>query len=96
MPQGEDGYLVLEVHYNNAAGHLDARDRSGVEVCATSALRPEEAAVHWLGSELILLLGDGMHEVKGRCNPDDFDQPIHLLSTWPHMLPGGWPLPCSL
>ncbi len=84
VPHGEDGYFVLEIHYNNAAGHRDARDRSGVEVCATSEQRQEEAAVHWLGSELILLLGDGNHTVQGTCNPRS-DEPIHLLTSWPHM-----------
>jgi hypothetical protein len=52
MPSGES-YMELQVHYNNVkAGQ---KSRVAFDICATSKLRPQEAAVHWLGYDNALL-----------------------------------------
>jgi hypothetical protein len=48
LPSG-DAYLELQVHYNNAKS--GQKSRFAFDVCATSKLRTNTAAVHWLGFE---------------------------------------------
>lgn len=81
MPAGPDQVFVLEVHYNNSAKHADALDRSGARVCATRTLRENEAATHWLGTDLILL-PNGPGSARGVCRPKET---AHILSVSPHM-----------
>lgn len=84
MALPEDRVLVLEVHYNNSAGHTDAADRSGMEVCTSSTPQAQEAAVHWLGTEFILLTGGGETSASGTCKPE-LTEPAQILYSWPHM-----------
>jgi hypothetical protein len=49
LPSGNDAYLELQVHYNNAQS--GQKSRFAFDVCATSKLRAQTAAVHWLGFE---------------------------------------------
>ena len=97
MPEGvglempaPGGLFVLEVHYHNDQ-RLDSQDRSGVRLCATNTLRPETAAVHWLGEEAgpagILPFGvpSGASEVTGNCRPRNMTRPVNILSSLPHM-----------
>jgi hypothetical protein len=83
LPDG-GGLLTLEIHYHNQAGYTDALDRSGVRICATDDLRTHTAAVHWLGTEGIIGFSRGQDDFTGRCTPQS-DQPIHILSSSPHM-----------
>lgn len=89
MPEGvgmellADTTYFVEVHYANPR-NLDTTDRSGVRVCGTNTLREHTAGTHWLGTETILLLGSGNHEVTGTCTPA-LSEPAHILRSWPHM-----------
>ena len=83
------GMFILEIHYHNDAG-VDARDKSGVRLCATENLRPNTAAMHWLGEErgpahiLPFSVPPGDSEITGHCNPN-IQTPVHVLTTSPHM-----------
>lgn len=80
-----DRWLILQVHYWNVAGYKDVRDRSGVSMCTTTALRPKTAGVSTLGSANIDLAPRSMGTVvTGLCTPDA-KEPIHVLSAAPHM-----------
>jgi len=85
MPEGVGlqipaGGLELEVHYNAPGpGHTDA---SGVELCITRELLPNEAATHPLGQEGFRTNGAGT--VCGTCNPRG-NGPITIISSSPHM-----------
>ena len=80
-----DRWLILQVHYWNAAGYTDVRDRSGVAMCTTTDLRPKTAVVSTLGSANIDLAPRSTGTVvTGRCTPA-ITEPIHLLSAAPHM-----------
>jgi Copper type II ascorbate-dependent monooxygenase, C-terminal domain/Copper type II ascorbate-dependent monooxygenase, N-terminal domain len=74
----EGGGFSLELHYNNkeGAGQLDA---SGARICVTEKLRPNEAAVHWLGTQSL-----NKTVAKGTCSPTA-TQPVTILSMSPHM-----------
>ena len=75
--------FILEIHYNNVARYSDAADRSGVRVCATSTPQENAAAVHWLGTENIILL-PGESSSGSTCNPTA-TEPVTILSVTPHM-----------
>lgn len=83
MPYGEDVYFILEIHYNNVARHTDAKDRSGVNICTSETELEHTAAVHWLGTENILLL-PGEASAGSECKPT-MQEPITVLSVTPHM-----------
>jgi hypothetical protein len=74
----QPGGFSLEMHYNNklGAGQLDA---SGVELCVTEKLRPNEAAVHWLGTQALNKLS-----ATGTCTPIN-QGPVTIISSSPHM-----------
>lgn len=73
--------FTLETHYNNT-GTAPEPDASGVHLCVTTELRKEEAGVHWLGTELILLPAGG--QATGICTPKA-TTPVTILSSIPHM-----------
>lgn len=73
--------FTLETHYNNT-GTGPAPDASGVRVCVTKKLRKNEAGIHWLGTELILLPAGG--QATGVCKPSATG-PVTILSSTPHM-----------
>jgi hypothetical protein len=74
----EGGGFTLELHYNNknGAGQLDA---SGARVCVTEKMRPNEAAVHWLGTQKL-----NKTTASGTCAPVA-KGPVTILSMSPHM-----------
>lgn len=83
---GPDEWLILQVHYNNVAGHADSVDKSGVAFCTTETPRPNLAGVLWLGSVLIQIPpGAQDHPVSGSCTTNDWSSPFHVMSTSPHM-----------
>jgi hypothetical protein len=73
--------FTLEVHYNNTTGSASP-DGSGVHVCVSKKLRPLEAGMHWLGTELILLPAGG--DATGICKPSATG-PVTILASTPHM-----------
>jgi hypothetical protein len=80
--------LALESHYyNNGAANAD--DKSGVQVCVTSALRPQTASISWLGTESIKVPANAAGQASGTCHPKranlNMTDPIHILYSWPHM-----------
>ncbi|MCK6573770.1 hypothetical protein L6V77_22035 [Myxococcota bacterium] len=91
LPVGPAARFVLEVHYNNMAGYLDAKDRSGYRVCATSNKREQTAASHLLGTEIIAIAGPGEFRAVGMCHPYVNIQgllyrgPMTIISSTPHL-----------
>jgi hypothetical protein len=84
MPKGTTAFFGLEIHYNNNANYTDALDASGVEFCTTKKFRTHTAAVHWLGSNSILIAPHATQDVVGQCDPTS-TQAIHILGVSPHM-----------
>jgi len=73
--------FTLEIHYNNTVGSPQP-DASGVTVCVTKKLRPNEAGIHWLGTESIVLPAGG--KASGVCKPTT-QTPVTIISSTPHM-----------
>lgn len=76
--QVASGGFTLEMHYNNKVGdgQLDA---SGAEVCVTDKLRPNEAAIHWLGTQNL-----NKQVASGICAPSNLTD-VTILASTPHM-----------
>jgi hypothetical protein len=82
-------WLTLEIHYNNRAGYLDARDRSGIAMCTTDTPRPKVAGVITLGTVGIAIpVGATDHKVESTI-PGNLTallpEPLHVLWASPHM-----------
>jgi hypothetical protein len=73
--------FTLETHYNNTLGSASP-DASGLRVCVTKKVRPVEAGLHWLGTELILLPAGG--QAAGICKPSATG-PVTIMTSTPHM-----------
>jgi hypothetical protein len=86
-------WLTLEIHYNNAAGFTDARDRSGVAMCTTTSPRPKEAGVITLGAVGIAIPPGAEDFAVTSEVPASLTQllpePLHVLWTSPHMHTNG-------
>jgi hypothetical protein len=82
VPTGENVRYALRVHYLSDAAQTV--DRSGFRICATTALRPHEAALHVIGSEDILIPGGAAYETGVDCFVQGQD-PVHVVSVLPHM-----------
>jgi Copper type II ascorbate-dependent monooxygenase, C-terminal domain/Copper type II ascorbate-dependent monooxygenase, N-terminal domain len=84
-----DERLLLEVHYNNPTMLTGIKDRTGVAMCTTKTPRPVEAGVITFGTTSIRIPGRARDlEIKGTCDSLQtrlFSQPVHLLSSFPHM-----------
>ncbi|MDB4987015.1 MAG: hypothetical protein JWN04_2193 [Myxococcaceae bacterium] len=79
---GPNTQFNIEVHYNNTTSAETQEDASGVRICATSKLRQNEAAAHWLGTELIANLPGQVGTAHSTCDPKET---AHILSVSPHM-----------
>jgi hypothetical protein len=86
---GEETWFILNVHYNNSGGHLDAEDASGVALCTTDTPREHTAGVLWLGTYSIdIPAGATEHAVAGECPSwltSYLTEPVYALSSFPHM-----------
>jgi hypothetical protein len=49
LPSGDGAYLEMQIHYNHAKPGMSSR--VSLDICATTKLRTNTAAVHWLGYE---------------------------------------------
>jgi hypothetical protein len=81
--------FILQIHYFNAAGHTDVRDRSGLAFCTVETPRPELAGIVRMGSREIDLppRSEGV-EVTGVCPSATtrfLREPLHVLASGPHM-----------
>jgi hypothetical protein len=84
LPRGGRVIITLEVHYFNTRPGETALDRSGVEVCLTDTPRPNEASMHWLGTENINIPPNGTAVAGDTCTPNTGQQAT-ILRVWPHM-----------
>jgi hypothetical protein len=85
MPTGNSAMFRLEVHYfNTAPGSTAQEDASGVEFCVTSHKRPNEAAIHWMGTTNVNV-PTGKSTVTSTCVPQITNGPVHLFSLSSHM-----------
>lgn len=84
-----DEYLILEMHYNNAAGHTDVTDASGVQVCVTDTPRAQEAGILAFGTTAITLpprsTGVSTTGTCGSFLTRLLPSPLTVLSSGPHM-----------
>jgi cytochrome c551/c552 len=85
LPRGPNVVYQLELHYNNTVAPTET-DHSGVKLCATKNKQKELAAIHYLGSENILI-PPGMGTAQSTCKPT---APVTLLSVNPHMHKTGY------
>lgn len=82
LPRGENMHYLVQVHYSAQEGRHE--DRSGFRICATTHLRPEEAQIHWLGNEKIVIPAGASTSVESTCRVRGED-PVHVISIMPHM-----------
>jgi hypothetical protein len=76
---------TVEFHYNSTDS--SATDASGVEICVVKTKPANVAGMSWLGYDnwkVAGATGNPLSTWRGTCKPTS-QQPIHILSVWPHM-----------
>ena len=90
MPTGGSATFRLEIHYFNTSPTAVAeQDASGVEFCATSHKRAQEAAIHWLGTTNVRVPAGKKTDINSTCKPMITNGPVHLMSLSAHMHTSG-------
>lgn len=86
---GPDSWFILNMHYNNAAHHADAVDKSGVALCTVDTPREQTAGILWLGSLNIAIPPHAEDfSVSGDCPSwasNILTAPLYVLTSFPHM-----------
>jgi hypothetical protein len=86
---GPNDWMILQVHYHNAAGLTDANDASGVALCTTPTPRPRKAGIVTLGTVGINIpAGATGYETTHLCGQNAtarLPAPLRVLSSFPHM-----------
>lgn len=82
--------VVLQIHYNNVASYKDALDSSGVAMCTVKEPREHKASTLWLGTlEIDVPPGESL-TTFGDCETGSrIDEPVTILTNWPHMHESG-------
>jgi hypothetical protein len=87
---GKTSHYVLQIHYSNLNHLAGETDGTGMELCSTDQLRPNDADVMAIGSVDFKIPA----HTKTTLNCDmDLSSlplvsgifPVHVLQTWPHM-----------
>jgi hypothetical protein len=85
MPlQGTTHYL-LQVHYNNLQGLSGEKDASGIDLCSTTSLRPNDADVLALGTFGIDIPAHGSLDKTCDLTVPAGSQDLHIVGAMPHM-----------
>jgi hypothetical protein len=91
FPVGPDepGHFVIQIHYNNIQGLVGELDQSGVDLCTTTELRPNDADIMAFGGTQFDDIGPNSME-STTCSLDIPSQigsflPITIFQSWPHM-----------
>jgi hypothetical protein len=83
-------HYVLQIHYDNADGHAEIVDRSGMDVYTTTELRAQDAAIFALGdvASLVIPPGEPRWPTVFRCGSEATSvllrEPIHVFGSWLH------------
>ncbi len=85
----DGGSYILQMHYNNSAGHEDVVDRSGIAMCTTDEPRQYRAGSLTLGTFLIgVPPGAEDFPVYGRCGVERtvlWPETVNVALAYPHM-----------
>jgi len=85
----EPGHFVLQIHYNNVQGLVGEMDQSGIGLCTTTELRPNDADIVAFGGTSFGSI-EPSQEKTSECSVDvpaqlDAAMPINIFQSWPHM-----------
>jgi hypothetical protein len=85
----DPGHYVLQIHYNNVAGLVGETDGSGVQLCTTTTLRPNDADIMAFGGMNFADIGPNEQKTLSCTTtiPALLDSyfPVNLFRSWPHM-----------
>lgn len=84
----EPGHFVIQVHYNNLNGLSGEQDQSGIDLCTTTELRPNDADIMAFGGTGFTLPPNQTSTVDCTTSvPSGAGAffPVTLFQSWPHM-----------
>jgi hypothetical protein len=78
-------HYVVQIHYNNVAGLSGETDTSGMDLCATTQLRANDADVVAFGSERFSIPPHGTLDITCSYSVGQIPQPVTVFAAMPHM-----------
>jgi mono/diheme cytochrome c family protein len=78
-------HYAIQLHYNNALGLAGAKDRSGMELCSTTKLRPNDAGIAAFGMLRSISIPPRKARHSVSCEYKWKQDGIQLFSASPHM-----------
>jgi hypothetical protein len=78
-------HYVVQVHYANVAHLADQTDASGVDVCTTSDLRPNDADVVAFGTDHFTVPPRSLYDLTCDASLPAGADDIHVFAVMPHM-----------
>jgi hypothetical protein len=78
-------HYVVQLHYSNGTYAPGLTDASGIELCTTDALRPNDADVVAFGTRQITIPARGALDVTCRVSIPTGTESMHVFSAFPHM-----------
>jgi len=84
-PMDATAHYVVQVHYNNARGLVGQTDRSGVSLCTTNKIRPNDADVLAFGSVNFSVPPMSTKDITCNLQVPTGLPDIHLVAAFPHM-----------
>ncbi|MCA9624984.1 MAG: hypothetical protein KC731_38430 [Myxococcales bacterium] len=89
LEAGAAKHFAMQLHYQNAAGAAGITDRSGVDLCTTTDLRPHDAAMAIYGGVSFPPIppqGEASLDCRSPVPAIVADDlPVTIFQSWPHM-----------
>jgi hypothetical protein len=87
IEKGETAHVVMQVHYSNLTHKAGQSDKSGIQLCSTTELRPNDADVMALGSISFNIPAHAKKTIDCETitSPLAAALPITVFQAWPHM-----------
>lgn len=84
FPLNPNTHYVVQIHYSNAT-HVEGQDASGVDLCTTDQLRPNDADVMAFGSDHFVIPARSNYDLTCRVALGPTAPDLHLFAVMPHM-----------
>lgn len=85
IPEEGTTHYLVQIHYNNAQALEHETDATGIDLCTTTTLRPNDADMMAFGTTTIDLPPHAARALDCRYTAPEWLDGIHLFAAMPHM-----------
>ncbi len=82
---GAKTHFVVQMHYSNLGAEVGHRDQTGIGLCSTTQLRPNDADIVAFGKMPFTIPADTKSTLSCDLTMGQLPQPVRVFRSWPHM-----------